>query len=544
MFKKEIITLELFLMILIILNISLIEGKDVELPGHNILQEGDIEYKDGSPFIERGGTATINNFKIAATENPVNLKLAQKEWYTSIEKYFGLSKKDDGNFVIISPTSVESGGEGFSITFNPQKFVGEEKDSLNNYLQILSFENAKNKEFYYLGDEGKDVKLIQRLVGAEQDGIYGEQTKEAVKIWQKENGFSNNLIDGKFGVLSLQKALGFDATRNVQIIHKKGRALISKNGNRLNFDVSGDLIIKPGSRTFTTTGGKISSKIKEYLQNMETPTDLSLRNVQGNKVDELSLDDNTKNFVSAKKDTNIVTIQRMAGSLPLMFNLASGKTEGIQKKIDAVWTKIQKNQKLNSEESNFLKNFYSSLVYGGYLRGSPEASTLLKHYLEGSGNPIKIDPGAYLSSSSCKNAQDLLKEKIKEEIKNRPLSEGEVRTMTSKTLSAQTFQEGGAILRRKDCVGCVLTEQQNTRAQPTNNRYILSVDYSIEKTGNINYKWYVNDEYLFDPTYESYFYVRGKRLVVPDGLSAKLTEIIGAKTFKHTSKWYSSEYVG
>ncbi|MBD2056976.1 family 10 glycosylhydrolase [Oculatella sp. FACHB-28] len=65
-----------------------------------------------------------------------------------------------------------------------------------------------------LGDEGPDVFKIQVLLKklnvvkydpGEVDGIFGKKTEDAVKAFQKAQGFSPSLVDGKVGIQTLGK---------------------------------------------------------------------------------------------------------------------------------------------------------------------------------------------------------------------------------------------------------------------------------------------------------------------------------------------------
>lgn len=54
-----------------------------------------------------------------------------------------------------------------------------------------------------LSMRGADVKAVQRLVGARQDGVYGSQTARAVAVWQDRHNLPS---DGVFGRQSARAA--------------------------------------------------------------------------------------------------------------------------------------------------------------------------------------------------------------------------------------------------------------------------------------------------------------------------------------------------
>ena len=54
------------------------------------------------------------------------------------------------------------------------------------------------------GDKGKAVAIWQLIVGCHPDGIFEDNTLEATKIFQKENGLT---VDGIVGAKSWAKGL-------------------------------------------------------------------------------------------------------------------------------------------------------------------------------------------------------------------------------------------------------------------------------------------------------------------------------------------------
>ena len=53
--------------------------------------------------------------------------------------------------------------------------------------------------------QGDDVRSVQAIVGANQDGLYGPKTKEAVAAWQAAHGLT---VDGKWGEQCWTYAIG------------------------------------------------------------------------------------------------------------------------------------------------------------------------------------------------------------------------------------------------------------------------------------------------------------------------------------------------
>lgn len=56
---------------------------------------------------------------------------------------------------------------------------------------------------YKQGSRGEAVKMIQRLVGAQTDGIWGAKTTELVKAWQAAHGLTADGIVGKATIAQL-----------------------------------------------------------------------------------------------------------------------------------------------------------------------------------------------------------------------------------------------------------------------------------------------------------------------------------------------------
>lgn len=63
------------------------------------------------------------------------------------------------------------------------------------------------------GDKGDNVKLIQKALGIESDGVFGKMTEDAVKNYQKKN---NLTADGIVGQITWNKLFNVTATQNIQ----------------------------------------------------------------------------------------------------------------------------------------------------------------------------------------------------------------------------------------------------------------------------------------------------------------------------------------
>lgn len=65
-------------------------------------------------------------------------------------------------------------------------------------IEIPSFPTppAPESSIYQVGSSGEKVKEIQQIVGAQQDGIYGPATQQAVKVWQAKLGINSDGIWG------------------------------------------------------------------------------------------------------------------------------------------------------------------------------------------------------------------------------------------------------------------------------------------------------------------------------------------------------------
>lgn len=68
---------------------------------------------------------------------------------------------------------------------------------------------------YKQGSRGESVKMIQQLVGAQADGVWGAKTTELVKAWQAAHGL---IADGIVGRATIARLVGLTITPSY--IHK------------------------------------------------------------------------------------------------------------------------------------------------------------------------------------------------------------------------------------------------------------------------------------------------------------------------------------
>ena len=64
---------------------------------------------------------------------------------------------------------------------------------------------AKGGYAFELGDRSDDVKILQALVGAKPDGVYGPATQNKVRKWQAANGMR---VTGKANLDTVRKMFG------------------------------------------------------------------------------------------------------------------------------------------------------------------------------------------------------------------------------------------------------------------------------------------------------------------------------------------------
>lgn len=81
---------------------------------------------------------------------------------------------------------------------------------LGHSPNVMNPEKIETEEFHIdgiikRGSRGDEVKIIQRILGLTDDGIFGVNTEQAVKNWQSNSGL---VPDGIVGPLTLEKMVG------------------------------------------------------------------------------------------------------------------------------------------------------------------------------------------------------------------------------------------------------------------------------------------------------------------------------------------------
>lgn len=102
-----------------------------------------------------------------------------------------------------------------------EQLPADQQAELGKYENQINQTNKPANQFagfkpgeplYSIGDTGNQVKQIQKLIGADQDGVFGQQTQQALMDWQQKN---NLQVDGDFGAQSLAAAQGNANAANV-----------------------------------------------------------------------------------------------------------------------------------------------------------------------------------------------------------------------------------------------------------------------------------------------------------------------------------------
>jgi hypothetical protein len=234
----------------------------------------------------------------------------------------------------------------------------------------------------------------------------------------------------------------------------------------------------------------------------------------------------------------------------LPFNLAIDDVDEIQKEIDRLTEKARKKEQFEQDEKDFLVSLYSWIAWGGLIKWYPEACHLLRHYLNGKGQPVVLNPHVYKTSVIVNYAIAEMKKLIVEDIKKTGKirgngvfsSQGNLKD-TPRSYAEQC--EKGAIVKN----GTLMAEQNNKRLKNTDNNFPLKLTCSIISTKPIRVNICWNISSIWD--YESFERQKNQnlnlvtelplganaKLKLPDGLSQYLVTLGLAKKFDYSAEW-------
>jgi hypothetical protein len=226
--------------------------------------------------------------------------------------------------------------------------------------------------------------------------------------------------------------------------------------------------------------------------------------------------------------------------------------ELIQKAIDYLSCKARAKLKFEPNERDFLKSLFEALWWGGKALGYSEAATLANHYVNGAGQPLKINDEVYRTAVIVKDTSAAMKDYIrsvhKKTGKTPPALQsddaGWRRSAQFKALgrqSGRSQQTQGIVLPE----GALQTEQANVRLQRADNRFYLKSFHSPLDAQNMNTRWRVDSVYDFEP-FEKKDYIthvplaEGMVLQLPDGLSHYMTVLGVAQAFDYHAQWHEN----
>ena len=232
------------------------------------------------------------------------------------------------------------------------------------------------------------------------------------------------------------------------------------------------------------------------------------------------------------------------------FSLGTGDIEEIQKEIDRLSRKVRNKEAFTDQEKEFLVSLYSWIAWGGLMKWYPEASQLLRHYLDVTGTSIHINHNIYSSSEIVRYAVDQFKKSIIADIQTtgtirnggKLASHGLLKN-TPRSFADQCTK--GAIVDN----GYLMTEQNNKRLKNADNRFPLFAICTLLQKNPLRVKTNWKIESKWD--YESYENQRkknlnlitelplpgGSKLLLPDGLSQYLEVLNIARNFEYSAEW-------
>jgi hypothetical protein len=250
--------------------------------------------------------------------------------------------------------------------------------------------------------------------------------------------------------------------------------------------------------------------------------------------------------------------------------LATGDIEDIQRRVDLLTRKAMRGQHFSEEEKSFVVDLYEWIAAGGrwrWVASSPtqpdkglwEAGELLRHYLHGSGETLKIDAHIYETSAIVKYAMAEMRKVIASDLRTTGTIRRNGEIWSTHVLKRRSF---GDVVTRGQVLegGVLLAEQQNARLKYANHRFVLrskSLALRLQGKGHevaVVTTWRVEDSWDYSSFSEqrrlgrndvTHLPVRGgKVLRLPDGLSQYLTHEGLAQEFTFYSEWTERWAVG
>ena len=221
-----------------------------------------------------------------------------------------------------------------------------------------------------------------------------------------------------------------------------------------------------------------------------------------------------------------------------------------RKKIDRLTSKARHNAAFEEREKEFLVALYSWIAWGGLLKWYPEASRLLRHYLNGNGRPITINSDIYETSAIVKYAMGEMKKLMVRDVRHTGTIRGGgtftsqgVLQDTPRSLAEQKSR--GAIVKN----GTLLAEQDNQRLKNTDNCFALQATCTVlsKNPVRLRVKWFVRSYWDYESFAEQKArnlnlvtklpLANGSTLRLPDGLSRHLVDLGLAHEFHYNAEW-------
>jgi len=103
---------------------------------------------------------------------------------------------------------------------------------------------------------------------------------------------------------------------------------------------------------------------------------------------------------------------------PIAFTLVTGiGVSGLQARVDRLEDKAIRGEEFTGPDKRFLQNLYTCFAKGARLTIKlRQSSQLMRHYLAGSGNDLRVAPRIFVKSRPVQEQMRLLKEQVLQEI--------------------------------------------------------------------------------------------------------------------------------